>query len=68
MVRRRGCPVGRDPKANGVNDAVRDLIAKGTYTPFETLTRVNADCDDDFVLSAELYSQAATLVGHLIEK
>ena len=49
-------------------DTVKDLIAKRAYMPLEELMRVGSDSENDPVLSAKLYAQAATLVGYLIEK
>ena len=47
---------------------VKTLIEKKAYMPLGELMRIGSDSENDPVLSAKLYSQAATLVGFLMEK
>ncbi|MFH0986383.1 MAG: peptidase MA family metallohydrolase [Candidatus Omnitrophota bacterium] len=48
--------------------AVKELIATKEYIPLRELTRISSGSDNDPVLSAKLYAQAASLVGFLIEQ
>jgi hypothetical protein len=49
-------------------DLVRELITTKTYIPLRELTRIRSGTDNNPVLAAKLYVQAASLVGFLIEK
>ena len=49
-------------------NTVKSLIRKGDFIPLAKLMKVGPGSEDDPVLSAKLYAQAATLVGYLIEK
>ncbi|MFH1189725.1 MAG: peptidase MA family metallohydrolase [Candidatus Omnitrophota bacterium] len=47
---------------------VKKLIRSGNYIPLAELTRLSSGSENDFTVSAKLYSQAVTLVGYLIGK
>ena len=55
-------------RRKGDIEMVKGLIARKEYLPLEELMRVGPESEKDPVLSAKLYSQAATLVGFLMEK
>jgi len=55
-------------KRKWARESVKRLIAKKEYIPLRELTQLGHESDNDPVLSAKLYAQAASLVGYLIEQ